>query len=95
MKLPNVKKPCGACPFRKDSLLGWLGKERMIEILMAGSFVCHKETTLQCAGHMLLMGHQNDFVNLANRMGIPLNLSGRELVFDNQTDCINHHKLKE
>lgn len=94
MKLPNTKKPCKDCPFRKDSLKGWLGSERMAEILDQGSFVCHKTlhtTRLQCAGHMLIKGDENQFFALADRLGIELELSGRELVFDNDQDCIDHH----
>ncbi|NQZ53272.1 MAG: hypothetical protein HRT93_03350 [Piscirickettsiaceae bacterium] len=91
MRLPNVKKPCGKCPFRKDSLEGWLGDERMTEILESDAFVCHKETSLQCAGHMLIKGEENMFVRTANRLRIPLKLSGEELVFDSQQDCIDHH----
>lgn len=71
---------------------GWLGDERMVEILMQRSFVCHKRHDLQCAGHMLLRGQENDFVQLATRLGIPLKLSGRELIFDNVEQCVAHHK---
>lgn len=91
MLLPNVKKPCKHCPFRKDSLKGWLGEERMAGILNSDSFVCHKKTDLQCAGHMLINGDSNSFVRLANRLGIELKLSGAGLVFDSQQDCIEHH----
>lgn len=90
-KLPNAKKPCKGCPFRKDSSKGWLGKERMAEILEARSFVCHKKTDLQCAGHMLIKGHENDFIQLASRLGIDTGLRGKELVFDNVSDCVAHH----
>ncbi len=90
-KLPHVKKPCKDCPFRKDSLEGWLGKERMTEILAADSFVCHKKTDLQCAGHMLINGNNNGFVRLAGRLGITLDLSGQEQVFDSQEACVSHH----
>lgn len=78
-------------PFRKDSLKGWLGRERMVEILETDSFVCHKSTDLQCAGHMLINDNDNSFVRLAGRMGIPLQLTGRELVFDSLSECIEHH----
>lgn len=91
VKLPNVKKPCKDCPFRKDSLKGWLGRERMTEILETESFVCHKKTDLQCAGHMLINGDENGFVRLAGQMGIQLQLSGKELVFSNKSECIEHH----
>lgn len=97
-RLPHKAAPCKNCPFRKDSLKGWLGEDRTKEILRAGAFVCHKtirgrkSDRLQCAGHMLLMESDNEFVRLADRMGIDLNISGREIVFDTPTDCINHHK---
>lgn len=91
MKLPNVHKPCKDCPFRKDSFKGWLGSERMKEILNAESFVCHKKTTLQCAGHMLIKGQNNAFVHMASRLGLDTELSGREDVFDTEQDCIDHH----
>lgn len=88
--LPNIKKPCRDCPFRKDSLEGWLGEARMRDILNQSSFVCHKKTDRQCAGHMLLVKH-NAFVQVASRLGYTLELSGRELVFETEEDCIQHH----
>lgn len=90
-KLPHIARPCRDCPFRQDSLKGWLGAERMAEILEIDSFVCHKKTDKQCAGHMLISGESNAFVRLAGRLGIELELSGRELVFDSQQACIEHH----
>lgn len=89
--LPNVKTPCAQCPFRKDTIKGWLGRERMQEILESRSFVCHKKQHLQCAGHMLIKGADNDFVQIANRLKQELELSGRELVFDSLAECIDHH----
>jgi hypothetical protein len=90
--LPNVKKPCKHCPFKKTSLKGWLG-HRIENDLKADNFVCHKKTELQCAGHMLLKGEENRFVQFAKLLKIPLELSGRELVFDTKEDCILHHQL--
>lgn len=90
-KLPHIKKPCRDCPFRKDTLQGWLGKDRMTEILAADSFVCHKKTDMQCAGHMLIKGQGNAFVRLADRLRIPLDLSGRDQVFESKAACIEHH----
>jgi hypothetical protein len=92
MKLPHIKKPCRQCPFRKDAPKGWLGADRMTEILAADSFVCHKKTSMQCAGHMLINGDSNGFVRLAGRMDITLDLSGREQVFESLDACIEHHK---
>ena len=90
-KLPHIKKPCRDCPFRKDTLRGWLGEARMREILAEDSFVCHKKADMQCAGHMLVKGNDNTFVRLAGRLRIPLELSGNDLVFDTIADCIQHH----
>lgn len=43
----GLKKPCADCPFRKDSLKGWLGEERAQDIADAvtendQTFACHK-----------------------------------------------------
>lgn len=86
-----MKKPCRDCPFRKDCLKGWLGKERMEEILNHDSFVCHKKNDLQCAGHILINEDDNLFYRLAKKLNIKLELSGSQLVFENKKDCIDHH----
>jgi len=91
INLPNVKKPCNNCPFRKDTLKGWLGKNRITEILNQSSFVCHKKTDLQCAGFMLIKGKESEFVVLAERLGLDAKLTGKELVFETKEDCIKHH----
>lgn len=89
--------PCPNCPFRKDCLKGWLGAERMAEIIASDSFVCHKTSRQrivsrrQCAGHMLLLGARNAFVRMSTHMRLLLRLSGRSLVFDTEDDCIRHH----
>ncbi len=98
LSLPNLQKPCKDCPFRKDTLRGWLGATKMEEILNHKAFVCHKTlniTRLQCAGHMLMLGDSNDFVDLAHRMNIPLSLSGSELIFQTKEECIKHHERNE
>ncbi len=92
MKLPHVKKPCKDCPFRTDCMKGWLN--RMPEILADDSFVCHKNTKLQCAGHMLIKRNANAFVRLAGRLRLDLPLKGRELVFKTEAECIAHHEYK-
>ncbi len=92
IKLPNMKRPCGNCPFKKDTLRGWLGAERMKEILTSTTFVCHKDHAKQCAGHMLIKGDGNAFVALANQLSICTGIGGRDLVFDTEEDCINHHE---
>lgn len=95
MKLPHQIKPCNNCPFRKDSLKGWL-KLKIEEIVSAKSFTCHKtDKTLQCAGHMLLLKNNNSFYRLTKRLKLPLHLKGENLVFDSVEECIKHHKYEE
>ncbi len=94
MRFPHLRKPCIHCPFRKDTLRGWLGESKMKGILESASFKCHKTTDKQCAGHMLIRGEKNQFVQLANRLKVNLELSGRESVFDTEEDCINHHNFR-
>lgn len=94
MRLPNMTAPCKDCPFRKDTLEGWLGAERISSILKQSSFTCHKTNKqLQCAGHMLIKGEANEFVATAKAYDIELELKGRELIFDTEQECINHHKI--
>ena len=90
-KVPYRKKPCSECPIRKDTLKGWLGNDKIAAILKADCFVCHKNTSLQCAGHMLLKKQENAFVQIAERLSINLKLEGEELIFDTEDDCIAHH----
>ena len=92
MNLPYCKSPCGNCPFRKDTLEGWLGEKRMTEILEQDSFVCHKNNKLQCAGHMIINGNNNAFVRFAKGFNIDLNLRNKDLIFSTKKECINHHK---
>lgn len=89
---PNCKAPCADCPFRKDSLVGWLGSG-MVEIMSAPSFTCHKKRKMQCAGHMLV-SPANQYVVVAELMAVDLELTGRELVFDTPQQCIDHHARK-
>ncbi len=92
MDLPNIKKPCRECPFRKDCLKGWLGENRITEILKSDSFVCHKNVQFKCAGFMILKNNENSFFRLAERLKIKIYLRGHELVFNTKKQCINHHK---
>ena len=91
MNLPCMKRPCSNCPFKKDTMKGWLGKDRMTDILKSPGFTCHKKSDKQCAGHMLIKGQDNEFVALASRMGLDTQLKGRESVFETIPECIDHH----
>ena len=92
LKLPYMKSPCSNCPFTKDCLEGWLGKERAIEISNASSFVCHKKNDLQCAGSMVINGNDNEFVRLAESMRIDLDIKGKNKVFRSKKEMIKHQE---
>ena len=91
MKLPYMNSPCPDCPFTAKCMEGWLGEERIKEILSADTFVCHKRHDLQCAGHMIIKGDANTFVRLADRLGIPVALTGQDKVFNTEQECVEHH----
>lgn len=97
-KLPFMPAPCDNCPFRKDTKKGWLGAERMQEILDTDSFVCHKtaygedKQKRQCAGHIAIKGKGNAFYRMALAFGRKLKIINRHLIFDTEKECVNHHK---
>ena len=81
----KVLKPCKNCPFRKDSLKGWLGRERALEISNAvlienKTFQCHETIGLKhkshCAGALILYKygkiapHTNSLIQIAERLGM-------------------------
>lgn len=91
--LPYAKGPCGQCPFRKESLKSWLGGVRASEIANSTSFVCHKNTTLQCAGHMVVCENNNEFVKSAEAMfGEKIQIKNMAVLFDTPDQFINHHE---
>jgi hypothetical protein len=61
----NLRKPCSQCPFRRNSLRGWLGPwdvEQLLHHLGRGEFPCHQTI-------------KRDDQSIANRMLQP---AGRE-----------------
>ena len=101
----NLKKPCKDCPFKTDTLEGWLGEERAEEIsndliYNQGTFACHK--TLQaakqehCAGALILLeklDRPNQMMRIAERLGYydRSKLDMFANVFDDQDDFIERH----
>lgn len=78
---------------------GWLGKERMTEIVNSDSFVCHEtisdaNSQKQCAGHMILLKEHNLFYRMAHFYNKDLHLKGEELIFKNREACISHHNTE-
>ncbi len=101
----NKKKCCNNCPFLKDTLKGWLGKEKTREIVNAikndKTFHCHK--TLDgnekiCAGSLILLDKEQDIKsNFTIRLAImtkqfaeiPKSEYGK--VFDTAKEFIDYH----
>lgn len=91
--LPYRKSCCGACPFLNlPKHLPCLGEQRAKEILEAESFVCHKNNSLQCAGHMMLMKKKNVFVRMASVLALPLELKDNKFLVKSEEEFINLHK---
>ena len=60
----KLTKPCGNCPFRYDSLKGWLGEERAEEISTALidqdlTFSCHKTNSSDDEGNAIETKNSN------------------------------------
>jgi len=104
----NLKKSCAGCPFRKDTLEGWLGeraKEISDAILNDGNFVCHKTMNLEeskrewCHGAKTLIHKE---INIKGNLYLRLQAMKGDFdpnlfvpdddCFNSQTDFINHHK---
>lgn len=84
-----LKKVCNQCPFRRDSMEGWLGEKRITEIIDEtvkgnGYFVCHKTLHLDkdeqklCAGKLILEGKVNAYGNSSTRVGMAFGLVPRK-----------------
>ena len=98
MEQTYCQKPCANCPFKKESLKGWLGEKRMQQIVDADSFVCHKDNTRQCAGHLIVNKKDKDnsdsmFLRVAKSFGIELDLKNEDSIFDTKQQVVNHHKF--
>lgn len=71
----DLKRPCANCPFKKgDGELFALGRERVIEIVEAVAFQCHRtfrRKPQQCAGLMVLLHRAerpNAIMQIAQRL---------------------------
>lgn len=87
-------KCCGNCPFKKDTMKGWLGRSRAKEIVEAESFVCHKNTDIQCVGHIMVAKGRNIFRRLLEmepELIKDLKDKNEKLVFNNPQKFIEHH----
>lgn len=83
------------CPFRKDCQPGWLGKNRIEQIVqdtVYGDqyFSCHETIDKPsideslCAGKLIFEGKVNRFGNSSTRVGMALGLIPKNYDFKNQ-----------
>lgn len=99
-------KPCKGCPWRKDSLRGWLGSSTPVEFLQTSEaehrMPCHNTVNYERDDweEQASMAPQcaGRAVHFANRCKKPRNpellvsdSTDRELVFSNPQDFIDHH----
>jgi hypothetical protein len=96
-------KPCGECPWRKESAAGWLGASTPVEFLQ------QSESGIKMPCHLHINYEQDDWENeidnvpecagrsihIANRCksvsGILKLPADRDTVFSNPQDFIDHH----
>ena len=102
-----MKSPCNLCPFRKDSLKGWLGKEKATRIATEvlerdQSFPCHKTVDYsQGIGGQVTDKTQicAGSILLHEKEGRPnyiyrfldADVTGSELIVDSKNDFISLH----
>jgi hypothetical protein len=83
--------PCSDCPWRRDSLNGWLGgtsKEKWIQIAHSDTVVpCHTLKGAQCAG---ISVYRANVAKMAYEPNLKL-AADRKLVFSWPPEFIEHH----
>lgn len=87
------KKPCHDCPWRRESIKGWLGgayvSEWIAEAHGEGSIPCHTISNQQCAGSAIYRANVCKSVRDSRVLYLP---SDREIVFASPKEFTEHHK---
>lgn len=81
----TLKRPCAKCPFRND-IPPYISAERYVEIVNAGSFICHEtvdysdegdgqktDQSQSCAGRMIMlekMERPDQMMRISERLGL-------------------------
>lgn len=90
----QIKKPCTDCPFRRDSIAGWLGgdsPEAWIESVHGETrIVCHVYSDVQCAGAAIYRANVCKLVHDPTALQLE---PDRETVFARSTEFLEHHTL--
>lgn len=91
------KRPCSDCPWRRDSLKGWLGSMTVAEWLACahGDSVvqCHtcSNPAIQCAGIAI---YRRNVVKMAWPPNLKLE-ADRVAVFTSRLEFAEHHEIKK
>jgi hypothetical protein len=85
-------KPCGDCPWRRDSLAGWLGTDTPEEWLQnvhgEARIECHTKIGAQCAGAAIYRANVCKLVRDPEALKLP---ADRTRVFARPSEFIEHH----
>jgi hypothetical protein len=87
--------PCSDCPWRRDSLNGWLGGHSAQEFVgIAKSdfpYPCHTVTNQQCAGMAIF---RRNIIKMPRPPALILE-KDKETVFANQDEFLAHHTFSK
>lgn len=87
-------KPCSDCPWRRDSLPGWLGSGTPASWVAAAhsdeKIPCHVHSNQQCAGSSIYRANVCKVSRDATVLRLP---ADREAVFEHQAEFKGHHRL--
>lgn len=85
-------KPCSDCPWRRDSLPGWLGPATAVEWVQAAhsdmAIDCHVHPNQQCAGSSIYRANVCKMSREKDVLRLPAN---RETVFARPDEFKEHH----
>lgn len=88
-------KPCGDCPWRKDSIPGWLGTMTAVEWVRAAhgeaQIDCHTRIGPQCAGAAI---YRANVCKSPRDPGLLVLPADRDLVFCSPAYFAGHHEKK-
>lgn len=92
----QITKPCTDCPWRRDSLPGWLGGASSSEWVRAAhgedKVPCHVHGNVQCAGLAVYRANTAKSCRDSSIIKLP---KDKTSVFASPAEFINHHTKGE
>jgi hypothetical protein len=84
--------PCNECPFRRQSLKGWLGENNPVNFVVCAQIEtpvqCHKKWSMQCAGRATMWANSAKVPRDPKLLRVEPN---RTTVFSNIMEFMKHH----